>query len=200
MNNNMFIKMPMRFNKNKPTYLHIIKKDDLTVKTIEIKESFYIFHYAQYKETPKTIEIYASIYENIDYGEINIQGRYRKITINKETGEVSINKNPNLEKYSLEFPVQYGKYQILLRNNGNSFNGFVICDGLRMIKDFYFLDDLFIAGEPKIVTIDSLSYLICFGYSSKNEGFLLLINLKTYRVIKVPIGEQINIGFHSIFI
>ena len=200
MNKNMFIKMPIQFHKNKPTYLHIIKKCDLTVKTIEIKESFYIFHYAEYKETPKTIELYASIYENIDYGEINIQGKYRKLIINKETNKVSIEKNPELEKYSLEFPVQYGKYQILLRNSNNSFDGFVVCDGLRIIKDFYFLEDLFIAGEPKVIRIESVSYLICFGYSSNDDGYLLLINLQTYRVIKIDIGEQINIGFHSIFI
>jgi len=200
MNKNMFTKMPVQFHKNKPTYLHIIKKENLEVKTIEINDSFYIFHYAECIERPKTIEIYASVYEDIDYGEMNIQGRYRKLIINKVNGKVSIEKNPELEKYSLEFPVRYGNYQILLRNNGNSFNGFVICDGLRIIKDFYFLEDLFIAGEPKVVRIDSVSYLICFGYSSKNEGYLILVNLKNYRVIKIPIGEEINIGFHSIFI
>jgi carotenoid cleavage dioxygenase-like enzyme len=200
MTKDMFLKMPVQFHKNKPTYLHIIDKTDLTTKTIKLDESFYIFHYADFKETSTSIEIYASIYEDIDYSEINIQGRYRKLIIDKETHKVSIEKNPELEKYSLEFPVQYGDLQILLRNHNNTFNGFVVCKGLYIVKDFYLDDDLCIAGEPKIIDIDKSAYLICFAYSSNDEGFLLLINLKDYHVIKLPLGDPINIGFHSILL
>lgn len=200
MTKDMFLKMPVRFHKNKPTFLHIIDKADLTTKTIKLDDSFYIFHYAEYKETQTSIEIYASIYEDIDYGEINIQGRYRKLIIDKETYEVTIEKNPELEKYSLEFPIQYEDSQILLRNHNNRFNGFVVCKGLWIIKDFYLDDNLSIAGEPKIIDVGGSKYLICFAYSSKDEGFLLLVNLKNYAVIKITLGEQINIGFHSILL
>ena len=195
------VKIPVTFYKNKNTFIHIIDKNTLTVKKIEINDSVYIFHYADYKETDKTIEIYASLYENIDYEAIDIKGRYRKLVINKLTDTIVIEKNHLLEKYNLDFPVKFENKQILLKNNNNSINGFLVCDGLKIVKDFHLSDNLCIAGEPNVIYIEKIPYLISFAYSSDTDaGWFLLINLQDYKEIKIPLNESINIGFHSIFI
>jgi carotenoid cleavage dioxygenase-like enzyme len=194
------IKIPVTFYKNKNTFIHIIDKNTLAVKKIEIEDSIYIFHYADYEETDKTIEMYASLYENIDYGTIDIKGRYRKIVIDKDTDVITIIKNPLLEKYNLDFPVKFENKQILIKNNNNSINGFLVCDGLKIIKDFCLPGNLCIAGEPKVIYIEKIPYFISFAYSSEtDDGWFLLVNLQDYKQIKIPLNERINIGFHSIF-
>jgi hypothetical protein len=201
MQNMSNIKIPITFYKNKNTFIHIIDKNTLAVKKIEIDDSIYIFHYADYKETEKTIEIFASLYENIDYGTIDIKGRYRKIVIDKESYAISVTKNPLLEKYNVDFPVKFENKQILLKNNNNSINGFLVCDGLQIIKDCCLSDNLCIAGEPKVIYIEKIPYFISFAYSYKTDnGYFLLVNLQNYKQIKIPLNENINIGFHSIFI
>jgi carotenoid cleavage dioxygenase-like enzyme len=193
-------KIPVTFHKNRDTFFHIVDKETLSKQTFSIEESFYIFHYAECKEYKNAIEIYASLYENIDYETIDIKGKYRKITINKENKKILIEKNPLLEKYNLEFPVEFENNQILLRNDNNAINGFVVCNGLRIIKNFY-LKDLYIAGEPKVIYIEKIPYFISFSYSSKTDkGFFLLVNLRNYVTTTIPLNESINIGFHSIFI
>ena len=201
---NIFKKsMPVMLDNNKKTVINVLNKSSMTIDKYFVDEGFYIFHYADYRETDEHIEIYASIYNNLDFSELNIIGKYRKIILDKETKKVSIEKNPELEKLDLEFPVKYDD-KIVLRNiNNNRINGFVICKELEIIKSLEF-DNKFISGEPAIMYLDDVPYLITFAFDNENEkinhGFLIIINMKTYEIIEIPIQETLNIGFHSCFV
>jgi len=173
----------------------------MTIDKYYVDEGFYIFHYADYRETDKYIEIYASIYNNLDFSELNIVGKYRKLILEKDTKQVTIEKNPELEKLDLEFPVKFDD-KIILRNiNNRRITGFVVCKGLEIIKNIEF-GNKFISGEPVITYIDNIPYLIGFAFDNEksNNGFLIIIDMNTYEIIEIPINETISIGFHSTFI
>ena len=36
--------------------------------------------------------------------------------------------------------------------------------------------------------------------SNNNYGYFMLIDLKTYKKIEIPLNKELNIGFHSIFV
>jgi hypothetical protein len=46
---------------------YIINKTDFSAELYRLYQGIYIFHYAECKEYKNTIELYASLYENIDY-------------------------------------------------------------------------------------------------------------------------------------
>jgi hypothetical protein len=165
-----------------------------------VNEGFYIFHYADYRETDKHIEIYASIYNNLDFSELNIVGKYRKLVLNKETKKVTIEKKPELEKLDLEFPIKYDD-KIVLRNiNNKRITGFVVCKGLEIIKTLEF-GNKFILGEPAVTYIEQVPHLIAFAFDNEksDNGFLIIIDMNTYETIEIPINETLNMGFHSMF-
>jgi len=200
MNIDNFLKMriPVKFHSEMQTKIHIIKKFSENKNTYSINSGFYIFHYADVIETHSHIEIYASIYENLDFSKIDIHGRFRKIIINKTTGVIEIKKNMEIEEYNLDFPIKY-KNMIIFRNlHGQRVNGFVICEK-HEIKNKVFFDDKSICGEPALIEIDNQHYLISLAYSD-NAGFLIIINLETFHKIELLLPEKPNIGFHSIFI
>jgi hypothetical protein len=180
------------------TMLHIINKRDYKVETLECPDSFYLFHYANYLENADYIEIYASMYDTIDFSSLNIKGKYRKIVIDKKTKSIQIDKNSELEAYNLDFPVKY-KNKIVLRNiENNKINGFVICEGLE-IKHKIFFEDKYICGEPAIINIEFVPHLISFAEDGVNS-YLFIINLWNYELLEMPIQHKLNLGFHSIFI
>uniref|UniRef100_A0A6C0L887 Uncharacterized protein n=1 Tax=viral metagenome TaxID=1070528 RepID=A0A6C0L887_9ZZZZ len=199
---NLFSKsMPVILDNNKKTIINVLNKSNMTIDKYYVDEGFYIFHYADYRETDEYIEIYASIYNNLDFSELNIVGKYRKLVVNKETKKVTIEKNPELEKLDLEFPIKYDD-KIILRNiNNKRITGFVVCKGLEIIKNIEF-GNRFVLGEPAITYIDNEPYLIAFVVDNEksNRGFLIIINMKTYETIEIPLNETMNIGFHSTFI
>ena len=157
-----------------------------------------MFHYADYVETSKTIEIYGSLYHELDFSNLNVKGNYCKIKINKVTKEVIIEKNKLLETYNLDFPIKYDN-KIVFRNIHNmTINGFIIVENMKLIKEIIF-DDLFICGEPALTKIEGIPHLIFFGFS-KSKNSIYLINLYNYQRIEIPIPLELNIGFHSIFI
>ena len=191
------IRVPVKFNNKKPTNIHVINKTDSSINRFVSNESFYIFHYADINDNENSIDIYAPIYEDVDFSKININGKYRKLSIDKTTKEVRIVKNELLEKFNLDFPIKY-KNRVILRNiHNNCINGFVICENL-YIKHILFLKDKFICGEPAITEIDNIPYLFSFAYNSENS-YLIIIELENYKIIEIPLNENVNIGFHSIF-
>jgi len=201
---NMFKKtMPIMVNSNDPTFIHVLSKNTMKLERYEVGEAFYVFHYADYKETETDMEIYACLYNKLDFSTLTNKGKYRKIVIHKETGKVSIIKDTELEKLDLEFPVKIGEDgRILFRNiENNRMNGFVVCKDLDIIKKIEF-KNRFISGEPAIHTIDSIPYLFTFAFDDRNNnrGYLIIMNMDTYEEIEIPIEEPITIGFHSIFI
>jgi carotenoid cleavage dioxygenase-like enzyme len=199
---NLFSKsMPVMLDNKKKTIINVLNKSSMTIDKYYVDEGFYIFHYADYRETDKYIEIYASIYNNLDFSELNIVGKYRKLILEKDTKQVTIEKNPELEKLDLEFPVKFDD-KIILRNiNNRRITGFVVCKGLEIIKNIEF-GNKFISGEPVITYIDNIPYLIGFAFDNEksNNGFLIIIDMNTYEIIEIPINETISIGFHSTFI
>jgi hypothetical protein len=196
---------PVVFDKNQTTVFHIEKRN-MRYK-IDTNESFYIFHYGQVKENTTSIEFYAAAYENIDFSEIDICGKYRRFHVCLKTGKVEINRNQDLEQYNLDFPVKYGKYTILrsLDLENRRINGFVICDGLE-ICDRFFFENLSFCGEPTITkTPRGQSYLTAFAYNKNGKNYLIMIpmlenGLFDSDIIEIPVDEKIGIGFHSTFL
>ena len=193
------IKMSVFMNKLKTTQLHIIDKNTFSKKSITIKNSFYIFHYANFEESDDGIIIYAPLYESLDFNELNLVGKYRRIVIDKKTFDVKIDINEELEKYNLDFPLKYENNVILRNIENNAINGFIICNGLEIKKKIFF-EDKHLCGEPSIIEIDKNYFLVSFAYDNNNIGFFIIIDLNSYRIIEIPLKNEINIGFHSIFI
>jgi hypothetical protein len=185
-------------DKKQNTLIHIYDKKTGKIDTYDTNNSFYMFHYADYVETCKKIEIYGSLYDELDFSNLNVKGNYRKIIVNKITKEVSIERNRELEKYDLDFPIKYDN-KIVFRNIHNmTINGFVIVQKMKIIKDIIF-KDLFICGEPALIKIEGIPYIVFFGFS-KTKNSIFLLNLYNYQQIEIPVPIQLNIGFHSIFI
>lgn len=193
--------MPVKLDETKETIINVLDKTTMKIERYHINQSFYLFHFANSKENETHIDIYASIYEKIDFNELNITGKYRKITINKTTKLITIEKNPELEDLNIEFPILYGNRTIFKSIDNRVNNGFVICEGMELIKRIEFVDR-FICGEPAIKKIDDTYYLIAYFFSIYNhkDTRLLIMNLDTYQFIDIPIKEEIGLGFHSIFI
>jgi hypothetical protein len=194
------VKVPIELDKNSTTKIHIIDKSTNKCESYEINQSIFIFHYALLKEDDYQIIIFAPIYESMDFNDLNVEGKYRKVIINKETKRVTIEKNEELEKLSLDFPLRFDNKIVLLNGVKNKANGFVICDDLNIIYK-HILNDRYICGEPAIVYIKNTPHLIAFENdpSSKNS-YLLIMNLNTYKTTEIPLGLELGIGFHSLFI
>ena len=200
---NLFKKvMPVLLDTKQKTIINVLDKRTMGINKYYINTGFYIFHYADYRETEKTLEIYASQYEKLDFSELNITGKYRKILINKETNIARIIQNPMLEKMNLEFPVKYGNKVVFRSMENKRTVGFVVCEQLEIIKIIDFKNKI-ISGEPAITYVNNIPFLIAFGFDNEknnNNGFLIIINMNTYNIIEIPMNESISIGFHAIFI
>jgi hypothetical protein len=160
-----------------------------------------VFHYANHKENETHIDIYAPMYDALDFSDLDIAGKYRLVSINKIEKTVTILKNSYLESLNIDFPISYGNRTIFrsLKNKIN--NGFVICENLNIIKQLIF-EDKFICGEPSIQNIGGIFYLFAYTFDIQNnsKSCLIIINLENYEKIEIPLDEKISIGFHSIFI
>ena len=197
--------IPVTFKKS-PTYIHVYK--DFSRTQYMCEEPFYMFHYAQVKETEKTYEILGSQYDSIDFNKMELNGKYRKTTINKKSGKVFISKNRELEKMNLDFPVKWEDKIILRSIQNRLITGFVVCRGLDIIKKLPMPENRFVCGEPAIITPDgapsTASYLIGFAYDSigHNYFFFYPLNSENMSYSEIPLSQDINltIGFHSIFI
>jgi hypothetical protein len=190
--------LPVLLDNKQNTLVHIYNKDSNTIDSYDTNSSFYMFHYADYVETCKSIEIYGSLYDELDFSNLIVKGNYRKILINKHTKKVSIEHNKELEKYDLDFPIKFDN-KIVFRNIHNmTINGFVIVQKMKIIKEIIF-KDLFICGEPALIKIERIPYIVFFGFS-KTQNSIFLLNLYNYQKIEIPVPLQLNIGFHSIFI
>lgn len=191
-------KVPVVFNNKKPTFIHEICRKNGIKTTYRTNESFYIFHYANITETKNTIEILAPLYDELDFSELNISGKYRRLIMNKETKMIQIDKNPELEEYNLDFPMKWRNHYILRNIKNNRINGFVICNGLKIQRKIW-LNDVSICGEPKIYDNGIFSRIMCLGYDDVNKGYFILIDPENGNIFRFPLDEKVKIGFHSIF-
>ena len=187
---------------NKKTYIYVLNKLNGDISKYESNDSFYIFHYGNVSEDDKNINIYGSIYNNLDFNNIDFEGKYRMIQINKHDKSVTVHKNSELEKYNLDFPIHFEDKIILLNMDKRIFNGFIIVKNMKIHKKL-FLKNRHICGEHNVIHVKNKPYLIFFNveYTKlKRKNFLTLICLRSYESIDIEIHNNINLGFHSIFI
>jgi hypothetical protein len=132
---------------------------------------------------------------------LNIQGRYRRLTIDKKSDKVIIEKTEELENLDMDFPVRYEDKVVFRNMKDRICEGFVICRDLEIVKKIY-LENRFVYGEPRVIYVDGIPYLIGFisDLEETPQGYILLINLRDYKQIEIPIGEPIKYGFHSFFL
>jgi carotenoid cleavage dioxygenase-like enzyme len=193
-----FVENPFHISLNpkEKTQIHILQKSDFSKETILLDASFSIFHYAKYREDHNNMYIWASMYDILDFSQFQLSGKYRKITICKQTKEVTVETNPVLEKMGVDFPIQYGEMVILSNSTG-----FVVCDGLEIVREIS-LHGKYICGEPRIYYVDEESYLIflTFDIADSSKSDFILVNLKSWEIIEIPLNESLNVGFHSLFL
>jgi carotenoid cleavage dioxygenase-like enzyme len=191
-------KLPVIFDKSLPTIFHLVENNNSTIIKYEADSAFYIFHYANAIESDNTVEIFAPVYENLDFSRLEIQGKYRKIVINKNTKIVSMESNPLLETMNLDFPIRYGKKTVLRNIENGRIGEFVLCEGLEIVRQIKF-ENRAICGEPAI--IDNTPLMVCFANDiNEDKSFLIIINLDTYEITEIPtIHSRLSIGFHSLF-
>ena len=197
-------KMPIFLDTNKNTFIYVYDKKNKTYLTYSYENGFYTFHYADVKNKKDTIEIYISMYDELNFTNVNIKGKYRMIEINKNTKKVTVRTNEHLEKYNLDFPICFGDKVILRNFENRRINGFIITKNLTIHKKLFF-ENKNICGEHNVIHINKTPYLIFFNLEEDNvkktnKNFLTLVNLNNYEIIDIEIKNKLNIGFHSIFL
>jgi carotenoid cleavage dioxygenase-like enzyme len=200
-------KMPLHLNNKKETFIYVYNKLKQEITTYTCDEGIFLFHYSIIQEDNNYIKIYAPLYDNFDFSSLNIQGRYRMILINKKTKNVKIIKNKELENYNLDFPICFDNTKIIMQNKKDKYiNGFIVCKDLKIIKKFIF-NNRKIKGEHNIIKINNNNYLLFFS-EINNKNYISILNIDKYNnqyisdqyIIDIEISENINFGFHSIFI
>jgi hypothetical protein len=192
----------IELDKSKSSIFYVVERDTGKIVRYYTNFSFFIFHFADVYETENEIEIYASIYDSLNFSKLDMKGKYRKIRLDKKTKKVIIEKNDELESMNVEFPVTFfhdNKKKIMMRyveKDGNT--GFVICHKLEIEKRICF-EDRCICGEPSMITIDDVPYTMFFTIDKSNNGFFTILNLITETKIEININHPLDIGFHSIF-
>jgi len=196
-------KIPIRLNTSKETFIHIYDKNHKNTIKYVYNKGFYILHYAYIKDKKDTFEIYASQYDEFDFSNVNIKGNYRMIEINKKTQIVTIYKNETLEKYNLDFPVLFQDKVISRHFENRRVNGFVITKDLKLYKELFF-ENKHICGEHSIIYLDKIPYLLFFNIEERETSiyysYISLVNLYNYKIIDIKLNNNLNLGFHSIFI
>ena len=191
-------KTPVHFDTNQKTLFHVLRYNDSSIEKYHSDCAFYIFHYVAGFENNDRIEFFAAIYENLDFNELNIHGKYRKIILHKSDKTVTMEQNLVLESMNLDFPICF-KDKIVLRNVENRMiKEFIVCQGLRIIKRIQ-IKNRFICGEPAIV--EGTPFLACFANDLfENKSYLILINLDTYKITEIPTGlPKFSVGFHGFY-
>ena len=193
------MKIPIVFDSSKPTYFRLIDHMNGSQTVFVSQRSFYIFHYAKVREFSDRYEIYAPVYDSIDYSSLNMQGKYRCIVLNKHTRNVFFEKSDDLEKYNLDFPVAWRDKTILCNVENRRMNGFVICKDLSIVRTIMF-EKYYLCGEPVVYDTPEFSRIISFAYDEKEKGYLLFIDPETGDVQEIGLQNSVKLGFHSIFV
>jgi hypothetical protein len=186
---------PVLFDNLKPTYISIYDKETNSLKQWESPESFYMFHCAYIDEN---MNMYAPVYDSIDFSSTNISGKYRMFSL-MESGEVFITKNMILEDMNLDFPIKWKEYIILRSIENLVINGFIVCNGLTIVRDIRLTKDRFFCGEPSIIEIKDEPYLLGLSYDETGSGYISLIGIFNDEYREHPLNSDLTIGFHSLF-
>jgi hypothetical protein len=184
-------KFPIVMHHKQPTYIHQVLNDKTTRFYSPL--SFFLFHYADAVETHDAFELYAPIYYQLDFDTIDVHGIYTKIRLDKRTCRIALQTTFELEKYNLDFPVQWKEYIIMRNIQGRTINGFVFCKGLEVHRTLFL--EMAVCGEPSIVE----DTLVCLGYDAKFDSYLIQVDLNTNVIEYVNLNQTATLGFHSIF-
>jgi len=188
---------PVRFDRTQPTYIYLYDNVKHTTKFWMSPLSFYVFHYG-HVEIGENIDIYAPVYDDIDFSSLHIKGRYRHISL-RPSGEVVIKKNWALENLNLDFPLKWRRYVILREIENHVIKGFVVCKGLAIIKRIRLPEDRVFCGEPSIIELLGEPYLLGLSYDKYEMGYISLISVFKDDYREIELKERVSIGFHSIF-
>lgn len=190
--------LPLSFNKDLVSKLFIIDKNNGNRTIINLENNTFLFHYANSYEDDNKIVIYACLYDDFDFKTPKLNcGKFRKIIINKNNFDIKIEKNLELEKYSLDFPIVFKNYTILTNSKNLENKNFIIVKNFKLYKIIDFNKN--INGEPSIIEIDNKPYIICFAYK-KNINYLCIHGIEDNYHLSVKIPHNVSLGFHSIFI
>ena len=192
-------KFPVFLNNNLPTYIHIINKHTQKQEKVKLDEGFYVFHFSNFKETDEEFIIQATQIDELDFSNLIFNPKLREIVIDKKTKKVINKKFLELEDINMDFPIKIDETKTLfsLIDTKLGFTGFIITEHMNILKKIVFEDSIII-GEPQIINIKDIPYVISF--SKKDEGdFLLIINLEDFSYFEIPIPINLINGFHSIF-
>lgn len=203
-------KIPLYFDQTMPTFIYLIHKSTGKIESYQIDRSLYIFHYSDVKIKESTINILSPFYDNIDYNTILHNGKYRRLRIDRNSGNTQLFKYRELECLNLDFPVQlssnFPKQYILRSIENGRINGFYVLEKTDIIKKILF-QEYFICGEPSVCYFNNIQHnriepiLLCFATSeTKKMQYFIMINLETDERIEYPIQYPLFIGFHSIFL
>lgn len=193
-------------NNKQESCLFLIEKATGNKKKIDLGENSFLFHFGNYIEYENKIEFYGCFYDSFDFNTPNINsGKYRKVIINKQTFSIDIQKNKELENFSLDFPIIYKDYTILTHSNHCKNKNFVIVKNFQLYKVIE-INNQFINGEASIIEIDNIPYIICFTYKENDiiinnnvDHYLTLINIESNEITSILIPFHLSLGFHSIF-
>lgn len=189
--------VPVKFDVTKPAYICLYDTTTKIRRQIPYKTPFYIFHYAYLEEVGENIDVYAPLYDKLDFSSLQIEGKYRKIRIGAD-GKVVITKNAFLENMNLDFPQKWGKYVVLRSIDNFAIKGFVVCKGLDIIRKIRMPSNRFFCGEPSIIEIDGAPYLVGFSYDSDKNGYVNIIGIFNDKYVEQCLGHKVTIGFHSV--
>ncbi len=185
-------KIPVVFRANLPSFFHVLDKVNHKVDSYEVVRGYYIFHYATCEEFEDVIEICAPVYENLDFSELNICGKYRKMVLDKKTKQVRVVFHPELESLNLDFPIKTGDGKIVLRNIENKkVNGFVMVDGLKIVKKWLY-DNVFFMGEHVVVGDVLMSFCVRDG-----ANYLCMLHMRNDSMEFLSCSMDLTMGFHS---
>lgn len=199
---NFLNKIPLTFHNAGETKLIIY---DLKTKKMEkykyTDHAFLLFHYADFIKKDNKIEILAPLYDHFCFSNLNIEGKYRNIILNTKTKEIKIEKNEELEKMNLDFPLKWKDYILLIKIENKVINELVLCKKLNIVKKIKMPKDRFLCGEPAIVDKNSTPYVIGIAYDSENNGYFFCFNMFDINnsYIEKKLEYKPTIGFHSIF-
>jgi hypothetical protein len=202
---NFFKKIPLIFYKERKTYITIYDlKTKNTQKYDYNGDSFFVFHYADIKKNNKNnniLEIYAPLYDTFSFSSLDVDGKYRKILLNTDKKEITIQKNDELEKMNLDFPLKWKEYVLLLKFNNKLIQELVLCKDLDIKKIIKLPKDRFLCGEPSIVEYNFVPYVIGILFDSNNNGYFF--SFKMFDIdnsfVEKKLDYKPTIGFHSVF-
>jgi len=171
---------PVYLNPLRSTVIHVVPEK------YTAEGAFFIFHYGPFSENATAYTLYAPAYDSLAFEGMNISGKYRRFILDKVSKTVIVEKNPELELYNLDFPLVWRGFVLLRNLNVDHINGFVLCDGLEIVRTYWL--NVSVLGEPYIHE-DTL-------YALTAES-LLEMNMVSGEVMMSPVSIPGTLGFHA---